>query len=161
MAREAGIPNAHTMFLHYWVYPPELLPALAGLSPDVPARVKDLTERLARDHPTTQSDVAVHLTIALQIAPADAGALLTRLQVSLGVKRHPSHLVEFTMAPHIRTHELTEERRHSRRPPSRLGRAEIFSQEVHHQESRTHGSEERWKIREKERSRQEATAINP
>ena len=49
--REAGIPNAHTMLLHYWVYPPELLPALAGLSPDVASRVKDLTERLARDHP--------------------------------------------------------------------------------------------------------------
>lgn len=48
--RKAGIPNAHTMLLHYWVYPPELLAALAELSPDVAARVKDLTGRLARGH---------------------------------------------------------------------------------------------------------------
>ena len=48
--RAGGIPNAERMLLYGWVYPEELLPALAKLSPDVAARVDRLRRALARDH---------------------------------------------------------------------------------------------------------------
>ena len=48
--RASGIPDAERMLLFGWVYPDELLPALAKLSPDVAARVDRLRRALARDH---------------------------------------------------------------------------------------------------------------
>jgi len=48
--RAGGIPNAERMLLYGWVYPDELLPALAKLSPAVAARVDRLCRALDRDH---------------------------------------------------------------------------------------------------------------
>ena len=42
--RAAGIPGANTMFLYPWVYPDELLPALASLSADAERRALTLME---------------------------------------------------------------------------------------------------------------------
>lgn len=53
--RAGGIPNSARMLLYGWVYPDELLPALAKLSPDAAARVDRLRRALARD----QSDHVV------------------------------------------------------------------------------------------------------
>jgi hypothetical protein len=44
----AGLPNAATKLLYGWEYPAELLPALAGLSPELAQRVGVLEERLRR-----------------------------------------------------------------------------------------------------------------
>lgn len=44
--RDAGIPDADRRPLHGWVYPDELLPALARLSPDVANRVSSLRRYL-------------------------------------------------------------------------------------------------------------------
>ena len=40
--QRGGVPNADTLPLYGWVYPPELLTALSALSPDVDARVQAL-----------------------------------------------------------------------------------------------------------------------
>ena len=48
--RKAGIRGADTLPLYGWVYPPELLPALAALGPDVEERVAKLREFLAGDN---------------------------------------------------------------------------------------------------------------
>lgn len=42
--RRRGVPNADTQPMHGWVYPDELLPALASLGPDVEARALRLIE---------------------------------------------------------------------------------------------------------------------
>ena len=44
--RRAGIANADTLPLYGWVYPEELLPALARLSPDTATRVEALRRTL-------------------------------------------------------------------------------------------------------------------
>jgi hypothetical protein len=46
--REGGIPNADMLVQNPWVYSPELLPALAALSPEVAARVEQLNQQTAR-----------------------------------------------------------------------------------------------------------------
>ena len=46
--REGGLSNADSIVMHSWVYPSELLPALAALSPDAAARVEQLTRRIGR-----------------------------------------------------------------------------------------------------------------
>jgi hypothetical protein len=48
--RKAGLPNADRNPLHGWVYPEELLPSLAGLSPELSVRVARLCEYLGIDH---------------------------------------------------------------------------------------------------------------
>lgn len=45
--RRGGILNADVLPLNGWVYPLQLLPALAELSPDVARRVEELRARLA------------------------------------------------------------------------------------------------------------------
>ena len=47
--KAASIPNADALPLHGWVYPEELLPALAELSADAAARVERVRRLLARD----------------------------------------------------------------------------------------------------------------
>jgi hypothetical protein len=44
--RAAGIANAATRPLHFWEYPPALLPALEKLSDDAARRVEELRRRL-------------------------------------------------------------------------------------------------------------------
>jgi hypothetical protein len=44
--RKGGVDNADKKPLHYWVYPNELLPALASLSSEASARVAELSRFL-------------------------------------------------------------------------------------------------------------------
>ena len=46
----AGVANAERRLLHGWVYPDELLPALATLSPGAAARIDQLRRALASNH---------------------------------------------------------------------------------------------------------------
>ena len=48
--RAAGIRGADALPLYGWVYPTELLPALAALTPDAATRVAQLRRTLASDH---------------------------------------------------------------------------------------------------------------
>ena len=47
--RQGGVPNADTMPLYGWVYPEQLLPALASLSTDAEARALRILERQWQD----------------------------------------------------------------------------------------------------------------
>ena len=47
--KAANLANADALPLHGWVYPAELLPALAELSVDAAARVESVRRLLARD----------------------------------------------------------------------------------------------------------------
>jgi hypothetical protein len=48
--RAGGIPGAEHLPLYGWVYPDELLPALAGLSPELARRVASLRSYMSGDH---------------------------------------------------------------------------------------------------------------
>lgn len=47
--KQGGIANADQLFEHGWVYPEQLLPALAALSPGVASRVEELRLRLSNE----------------------------------------------------------------------------------------------------------------
>ena len=51
--KQGGIANADQLLEHGWVYPEQLLPALAALSPAVASRVEELRLRLA-NQPTPE-----------------------------------------------------------------------------------------------------------
>ena len=64
--RAAEIPNADRMPLHARVYPDELLPALASLSPELARRVTELQHLgLARLRPTVKRNPAEERSVAI------------------------------------------------------------------------------------------------
>jgi hypothetical protein len=54
--RKGGVSNADSIVMHSWVYPSELLPALAALSLDATARAEQLTQRIGRALSLEQPD---------------------------------------------------------------------------------------------------------